>query len=47
MILVMEINISKNLFILYDKEKKSIMENNYEFEKGEDWLIGIYSYYNN
>ena len=43
MILVMEINISKNLFILSDKEKKSIMENNYEFEQGEDWLIGIYS----
>ena len=47
MILVMEINISKNLFILYDKEKKCIMENNYEFEQGDDWCIGIYSFFSN
>ncbi len=48
MILVMEVNISKNLLHLYDKEKKCFMENNYQFEEGnEDWLIGISSHTNN
>ncbi len=44
----MEINISKNIFTIYDKEKKCILENNSTFEEGEtEWLIGIYSWNNN